>query len=96
VNVARYREKDETDLRWNSIRRRITRQLDTEISDFREVVLNKLLTGAWMEYSKSLESGEALRLESHVADWVADALAEALGPKLDSLDVAAMPNAPGQ
>lgn len=88
--MARYREKDETDLRWNSIRRRITRQLDTEIADFREVVLNKLLTGAWDEYSRSLESGEVLRLESHVADWVSEALSEALGPKIDALDVAAM------
>lgn len=94
--MARYREKDETDLRWNSIRRRITRQFDTEIADFREPVLNKLLTAAWDEYSKSLESGEVLRLESHVADWVADAMTEALGPKVEALDVSGMPRAPDQ
>jgi hypothetical protein len=84
--MARYREKDETDLRWNSIRRRITRQLDTEIADFREQVLNKLLVGAWDEYSRSLESGQVLRLESHVADWVADAMTEALGPKVTEIE----------
>lgn len=88
--MARYRSKDETDLRWNSIRRRITRQLDTEIADFREHVLDKLLTGAWDEYTKSLESGEVLRLESHVADWVGNAMAEALGPKVDALNLAGM------
>ncbi len=91
--MARYREKDETDLRWNSIRRRITRQLDTEIADFREQVLNQLLVGAWDEYTKSLESGEHLRLESHVADWVADAMTEALGPKVEALNVAGMDRA---
>lgn len=88
--MARYREKDTQDLRWNSIRRRITRQLDTEIADFREHVLNDLLTAAWDEYVKSLESGEDLRLESHVASWVADAMAESLGSKIESLDVAGM------
>lgn len=86
--MARYREKDETDLRWNSIRRRITRQLDTEIQDFREHILNRLLVGAWDEFVKSLEAGEALELESHVADWVAEAMTEALGTKIDALELA--------
>lgn len=91
--AARYREKDETDLRWNSIRRRITRQLDTEIKDFREVVLNKLLIGAWEEYTKSLETGEQLELESDFAQWVEQAMDEALGPKIAELDVQNMPRA---
>lgn len=91
--MARYREKDETDLRWNSIRRRITRQLDTEISDFREHVLNRLLTGAWDEYAKSLESGEVLHLESDYKSWVAQAMGEALKTPIDALDVAAMDHA---
>lgn len=85
--MARYREKDTTDLRWNAIRRRITRQLDTEIQDFRESILNRLLVGAWDEFTKSLESGEALKLESHVADWVADAMQHALGDKIDALEI---------
>jgi hypothetical protein len=91
--MARYREKDETDLRWNSIRRRITRQLDTEIADFREVVLNKLLVGAWDEYTRSLETGEQLELESDFAQWVDQAMSEALGPKIRELDVSTMPDA---
>jgi hypothetical protein len=93
--VARYREKDLQDIRWNDIRRRITRQLDTEISAFREHVLNDLLTAAWDEFVKSLETGEELRLESHVASWVADAMSESLGGKIDALDVANIPNAQG-
>lgn len=91
--MARYRSKDETDLKWNSIRRRITRQFDTEIADYREQVLNKLLTAAWDEYAKSLESGEVLRLESNVAAWVADAMSEALATKVDALDVPGMDRA---
>jgi hypothetical protein len=92
--MARYREKDSTDLKWNSIRRRITRQLDTEISDFREHVLNNLLTGAWDEYSKSLESGEDFVLESDYAQWVDKAMAEALARPIESLDVASMERVP--
>lgn len=88
--MARYREKDETDLRWNAIRRRITRQLDTEIADFREHVLNELLTGAWDEYAKSLESGERLTLESNYVSWVSTAMTEALSRPLAELDLAGM------
>ena len=88
--MARYREKDETDLRWNDIRRRITRQLDTEIAAFREQMLNRLLIGAWEEYARSLETGEHLVLESDYAQWVEKAMSEALGPKVESLDVSGM------
>jgi hypothetical protein len=88
--MARYREKDETDLRWNAIRRRITRQLDTEIADFREHVLNELLTGAWDEYAKSLETGERLTLESNYVSWVSTAMTEALARPLAELDVSGM------
>lgn len=88
--MARYREKDETDLRWNAIRRRITRQLDTEIADFREHVLNDLLTGAWDEYTKSLETGERLTLESNYVSWVSQAMTEALARPIGELDVAGM------
>lgn len=94
--MARYREKDSTDLKWNSIRRRITRQLDTEIADFREHVLNHLLTGAWDEYSKSLESGEELILESDYAQWVEKAMTEALARPIEALDVAGMERADQQ
>jgi len=76
--VARYRSKDETDLRWNRIRRRITRELDIQISDWREEVLNKLLTTAWEKYVATLETGEKLALESHYENWVAAALTESL------------------
>jgi hypothetical protein len=74
--MARYREKDETDLRWNRIRRRLTRELDTQILDWREDALNKLLSSAWDEYVKALETGSKLELEAHYGAWVAQALDE--------------------
>jgi hypothetical protein len=62
--VARYRSKDETDLVWNRIRRQITRDLDTEIANKREEALNILLSEAWEEYTKRLESGELVEFEA--------------------------------
>lgn len=76
--MARYRDKDETDLRWNRIRRRITRELDTQIMDWREEVLNKLLTGAWDEYVKSLETGTVVELEAEYTTWVAKAIGDSI------------------
>lgn len=61
--MARYREKDETDLVWNRIRRQITRDLDTEIQNRREEILNELLSGAWEEYTLALKRGEVLEIE---------------------------------
>lgn len=61
--MARYRQKDETDLVWNRIRRQITRDLDTEIQNRREEVLNLLLSEAWNDYVKGLESGELREIE---------------------------------
>ncbi len=62
--MARYRSKDEIDLTWNRIRRRATRELDTQIADVREELLNRLLTGLWTEYQKAIETGEKLELDS--------------------------------
>jgi len=62
--MARYRDKDETDLAWNRIRRQITRDLDTEIQNAREEVLNELLSGAWDEYTKALKAGTVIELEA--------------------------------
>lgn len=76
--MARYREKDETDLRWNRIRRRITRELDTQIADWREEALNTLLSDAWARYVKSLESGEVLELDAGYAEFVGKALEDAV------------------
>lgn len=72
--MARYRTKDDVDLRWNKIRRRLTRELDIQIADFREEALNALLGGAWEKFRKALESGEVLELEADYETWVARAL----------------------
>lgn len=87
--MARYREKDETDLVWNRIRRQITRDLDTEIANRREEALNILLSQAWDEFVKGLQTGEVRELESKytglvsmiVEDVVPEGLAHA--PEVD-------------
>lgn len=81
--MARYRSKDETDLAWNRIRRSLTRELDTRVQNFREVVLNRLLTHAWDEYAKSLERGEEIAIESEYKDWVTRAFEQNVQPPLD-------------
>ena len=74
--MARYRSKDETDLVWNRIRRRITRELDTQLQDWREEALNKLLSDAWVKYAESLNTGTVLELESEYETFVGKALHE--------------------
>ena len=82
--MARYRNKDETDLVWNRTRRRITRDLDTKIQDFREELLNKLLTAAWEHYVEALETGSLVQLEDDASTWVKDVLEGQLAPKLEA------------
>ena len=72
--MARYRGKSPEDLRWNRIRRRLTRELDIQIADWREEALNTLLTGAWEKYVDALNSGKTLEIESDYRDWVNEAL----------------------
>ena len=55
--MARYRNKDEVDLTWNRIRRRLTRELDTEIQNAREAALNQLLSKAWDDYTEAIGTG---------------------------------------
>lgn len=74
--MARYRQRDEVDMRWNSIRRRITRELDLQIADWRERALNELLSGAWEKYKTALQTGETLELEARYESFVANALSE--------------------
>lgn len=68
--MARYREKDETDLVWNRIRRQITRDLDTEIANAREEVLNGLLAAAWHDYIEAIGSGELKEVEARYTSLV--------------------------
>ena len=76
--MARYREKSPDDLRWNRIRRKLTRELDTQLADWREEALNKLLTGAFQKYVETLETGKNMELEGHYESWVAEALEDEL------------------
>jgi hypothetical protein len=82
--LARYRSKDETDLVWNRTRRRITRDLDTRIQDFREELLNQMLTAAWEKYVAALETGSLVQLEDDASAWVDELLARQLRPAIEA------------
>ena len=83
--MARYRQKDETDLVWNRIRRRITRELDTQLIDWREEMLNKLLSDAWVKYADSLNTGTVLELEAEYETFVGKALSEHINLTFDEV-----------
>ena len=76
--MARYRQKDQVDLRWNAIRRRITRELDTQIAEWREEYLNVLLSRAWERYAKQLEDGELETLEPQFEQFIGTALSQVI------------------
>jgi hypothetical protein len=82
--VSRYRSKDETDLVWNKIRRQVTRDLDTKIQNFREELLNKMLTAAWEKYVAALETGSLVQLEDEATQWVDEVLRIQLRPALEA------------
>ena len=78
--MARYRIKDDVDLRWNRIRRRITREVDLQIADFREELLNRLLGEAWNDYAEAISEGRVLELE---AKYESDFVKAVLGDVVD-------------
>jgi hypothetical protein len=82
--VARYRSKDETDLVWNRTRRQITRDLDTKLLNFKEELLNKLLTDAWEKYVSALDTGSLVQLEDEASTWVDDLLSRQLQPAIEA------------
>lgn len=84
--MARYREKDETDLTWNRIRRQVTRDLDTRIQNFREELLNEMLTAAWDRYAAAIETGSLVELEDEATRWVDDLLRVQLRPSLEGMN----------
>jgi len=81
--LARYRSKDEIDLRWNRIRRRITRELDLQIADWRERALNELLGGAWEQYKNAIATGTVLELETKYEEFVDTVLNEVIDAKVE-------------
>ena len=69
---------------WNRTRRQITRDLDTKLMNFREELLNRLLTGAWERYSAALETGTLVQLEDEASQWVDELLAKQLRPAIEA------------
>ena len=80
--MARYREKDETDLTWNRIRRQITRDLDTEIQNRREEALNRLLSAAWEDYTRAIATRQLIEVEAKYQSLVAEIVKDVVQPAL--------------
>jgi hypothetical protein len=72
-------------LAWNRIRRKITRELDTRIADWREDALNTLLSDAWERYVAALATGELVELEAEYTAFVDRALDAVLPAVTDAL-----------
>lgn len=87
--MAKYRTKDELDLRWNRLRRRLTRELDTQIQDWREEALNRILAGAWEKYTEAISAGKVLELETRYETFVADVLDDVIEVTAEADDEAA-------
>lgn len=81
--MARYRQKDDIDLAWNRIRRRLTRELDLQIADWREQTLNELLGAAWEQYKTAIATGEVLEIEASYTQFVSEALADVVDVKVE-------------
>lgn len=81
--MARYRQKDEIDLRWNRIRRRITRELDVQIADWRERALNELVGGAWEQYKNAIATGTVLELEAKYEQFVGAVLNDVIDVEVE-------------
>lgn len=79
--MARYRNKDESDLAWNRIRRRITREVDTEVQNAREEILNSLLSKAWEDYAEALGEGRVPEVETKYTQLVTGILNDVV-PKI--------------
>lgn len=72
--MARYRTKDEVDLRWNAMRRAATARIDLETRAWRERRLNEVLGELWTKFAAGINQGEVLELEPEYEQWIADAL----------------------
>lgn len=79
--MARYRHKDETDLIWNKIRRRVTSEVDCEIRNVREEILNIALSKAWDDYTEALGEGKLPEVEGRYTSLVNAILQDAV-PKI--------------
>lgn len=84
--MAKYRHKDDTELHWNRIRRRLTRELDTQIADVREDLLNNILALAYDQFTAALNSGEVLEVEPEYKEWVSTAMKQ-IGVGSNLIDV---------
>jgi len=76
--MARYRHKDDQDLTWNRIRRKITSEIRVPFRDAEEEVLNDALTKAWDEFTKATGEGKLPEIEAKYDQFVTSIVKDAL------------------
>jgi hypothetical protein len=87
--VARYRTKDETDLVWNRIRRKITRDIDYQLMNVREEMLNVALSAAWGDFTEAIGTGKLIEIEDRYSTYVEGIVKDALEKRPIDAGVAA-------
>jgi len=85
--VARYRHKDETDLAWNKIRRRLTAEIDIEVRNVREEILNVALAKAWDDYAEALGEGKIPEVEGRYTELVRAVLSDSVPRIIEAASV---------
>lgn len=81
--MAKYRVKDQLELDWNRIRRRLVRELDTQIADWREEAVNRILSGAWEKYTEAIAQGKTVELEAQYETFVSAVLSDVVNLQVD-------------
>ncbi len=88
--MARYRHKDETDLAFNRIRRRITAEVDLAVRDVREVILNDSLSKAWEEFTTAVGEGKLPEVEARYEKFVTEIVADRIPQIKESVSIDGM------
>ena len=85
--MPRYRHKDQTDLAWNRVRRRITAEVDFEVRNVREEILNIALSKAWNDFADALGEGHVPEVEGRYTQLVSSILNDAVPRIMEAASV---------
>lgn len=85
--MARYRTKDEVDLAWNRIRRRVTAEVTIETQNVREEILNVALGKAWNDFADAIGEGKVPAVEGRYSDLVTAILKDSVPKIMEASEV---------
>ncbi len=85
--MARYRTKDDVDLAWNRIRRRVTAEITIETQNVREEILNVALGKAWGDFAEALGEGKVPEVEGRYSDLVSSILKDSVPKIMEASEV---------